>query len=285
MPVIGFIGQGFVGKSIADDVEARGYRTVRYALEAPYADNGAAVAAADIVFIAVPTPSTPEGFDAGVLETVLAKVGTGKTAVVKSTVVPGTTERLQAAYPDRTILFSPEFLIESRAAADAAAPIMTLVGMPADTPALRARAREVLAVLPESPYARVCLARSAELFKYAHNIHGVLRIVFANVLYDMAKAHDVPWDELAAAMAHDPFMNERTAYYNNPVHGKGRGAGGHCFIKDLAAFRGAYEAACGADTHGIALLRSIEAKNSELLRGSGKDLDLLAGVYGDELPA
>ena len=33
---IGFIGQGFIGKSYADDMERRGFRTVRYALEVPY---------------------------------------------------------------------------------------------------------------------------------------------------------------------------------------------------------------------------------------------------------
>jgi len=59
----------------------------------------------------------------------------------------------------------------------------------------------------------------------------------------------------------------------------GRGAGGHCFPKDLAALRESYEALVQKES-GTALLRSLETKNNELLRESSKDLDLLEGIYG-----
>ncbi len=57
---IGFIGQGWIGKNYADDFEKRGFEVVRYAQEEPYIKNKEAIADCDIVFIAVPTPSTPE---------------------------------------------------------------------------------------------------------------------------------------------------------------------------------------------------------------------------------
>ena len=60
-PLIGFIGQGWIGKNYANDFEARGYATVRYALEEPYKANEDKIKDCDIVFIAVPTPSTPTG--------------------------------------------------------------------------------------------------------------------------------------------------------------------------------------------------------------------------------
>jgi len=57
--IIGFIGQGWIGKNYADDFEKRGYETVRYSLEKPYVDNKEKIKDCDLVFIAVPTPTTP----------------------------------------------------------------------------------------------------------------------------------------------------------------------------------------------------------------------------------
>ena len=96
---IGFIGQGWIGKSYADDFERRGFEVIRYALEEPYIKNGQGIGECDIVFIAVPTPTTPRGFDDGILQQVIGMVGSGKIAVIKSTVLPGTTAKLQAANP------------------------------------------------------------------------------------------------------------------------------------------------------------------------------------------
>ena len=75
---IGFIGQGFVGKAYAEDFEARGHDIVRYSMEEPYVKNKAAIALCDIVFIAVPTPTTTNGFDDHILRDVLSLVGKGR---------------------------------------------------------------------------------------------------------------------------------------------------------------------------------------------------------------
>ncbi|MEY3784652.1 MAG: hypothetical protein RLZZ230_974, partial [Candidatus Parcubacteria bacterium] len=50
---IGFIGQGFIGKSYADDFENRGFEVVRYALEELYINNKELIKDCDIVFVAV----------------------------------------------------------------------------------------------------------------------------------------------------------------------------------------------------------------------------------------
>jgi hypothetical protein len=62
----------------------------------------------------------------------------------------------------------------------------------------------------------------------------------------------------------------------------GRGAGGHCLIKDFAALRSLFEVLRPDDKEGIALLKALEAKNKTLLMRSSKDLDLLGHVYGTE---
>ena len=90
-PLLGFIGQGFVGKAHADEFERRGFKTVRYALEEPYRDNKDKIKDCDVVFIAVPTPTTEKGFDDSIIRKAIKLVGKGKVAVIKSSILPGTT--------------------------------------------------------------------------------------------------------------------------------------------------------------------------------------------------
>ncbi|MBP9760299.1 MAG: hypothetical protein KBD24_02925 [Candidatus Pacebacteria bacterium] len=278
-PIIGFVGQGFIGKNMADDFEARGYKTVRYALESPYLQNKAKIAECDIVLIAVPTPTTPHGFDISLLEAVLPLVGVGKTAVIKSTITPGSTEKLQHLFQDRFILFSPEFLSEASAAYDAANPFITLVGTPVESAEHLKRAEEVLAVLPKCSHMHVVRAKEAEIVKYAHNCSGFVQIVFTNMLYDLAQSIGADWSRIQSAMEADPYIPSR---YARPIHKSGRGAGGHCFIKDFSALTTVFEEKVGGDK-AMAILRALEEKNNELLRDSGKDLDLLEGVYGADV--
>ncbi|MBI3627961.1 MAG: hypothetical protein HY220_04450, partial [Candidatus Sungbacteria bacterium] len=89
---IGFIGQGWLGKNYADDFEERGFPVVRYSLEEPYRANKDKIASCDIVFVAVPTPTTPQGFDGSLVSKVVPLVGEGKIAVVRSTLRPGFTK-------------------------------------------------------------------------------------------------------------------------------------------------------------------------------------------------
>jgi UDPglucose 6-dehydrogenase len=275
---IGFIGQGWIGKNYADDFAARGFTTVRYALEEPYRANKDRIADCDVVFIAVPTPTTSAGFDDSALRAVLPLVGAGKTAVIKSTMLPGTTQSLQAAFPDCLVMHSPEFLTEATAAHDAANPQRNIIGIPVANDEYRARAQAVIDVLPKAPFELVCSAKEAELIKYGGNILLFWKVLFANLTYDLALAHGCDWDTLKAAFKADPRLGES---HWDPVHQLGRGAGGHCFIKDFAAFAQAYAQEVG-DAKGVAVLESLAAKNIDLLTKSGKDLDLLAGVYGGE---
>lgn len=294
-PRIGFVGQGWIGKHYADDFEQRGYEVVRYALEEPYAANKEKITTCDIVFIAVPTPTTPQGFDDSIVRGAIGLVGVGKTAVIKSTMLPGTTASIQAQYPDRIVLNSPEFLTEATAAYDAAHPKRNIIGLAALTAAHTQAAEAVLAVLPKAPYERTCRATEAELIKYGGNCWFFFKIIFINLLYDLARKEQCDYDVIREALAADPRIG---VSHLVPVHKSGtvgsdnyhllkdkdaggaRGAGGHCFIKDFAAFARLYRETFPEDAKGIEVLTALEQKNIELLTTTGKDLDLLAGVYG-----
>ncbi|MCU0678307.1 MAG: NAD(P)-binding domain-containing protein [Candidatus Pacebacteria bacterium] len=281
---IGFVGQGFIGKHMADDFVERGHSVVRYALEPAYEMNRDSITDCDVVFIAVPTPTTPTGFDSSILEAVLPLVGVGKIAVIKSTILPGTTARLQAQFPNITLLHSPEFLREKSALEDTRAPVRTIVGLPVDDAIHRAAAELVIALLPTSPFTMIVTSAEAELIKYGGNNFLALKVMFMNILYDAAEAAGANYSVIAEAMKADPRIG--TSHMNvidqsgHPGSIPGRGAGGHCFPKDWAAFRAWYEMACGEDVLGVAALTALEEKNIELLRQSDKDLELLRGIYG-----
>lgn len=285
---IGFIGQGWIGKNYADDLENRGFEVVRYSLEERYIQNAALIPYCDIVFIAVPTPTTKEGFDASIVRQALGHIGKGKTAVIKSTILPGTTEMLQAEFPDIYVLHSPEFLVEKTAAYDAAHPNRNIIGIPKDTIEFRERAKSVLEVLPKAPYEAIMGARDAEFVKYAGNSFLYTKVIFMNLLYDLVENMDGNWSQIREAFIHDPRIGSS---HTEPVHHSGhidplksptkkRGAGGHCFIKDFEAFRKLYDQRAN-DPAGSDLMKALVYKNIQLLVESQKDLDTLEDVYGD----
>lgn len=279
---IGYIGQGFIGKNYADDFERRGFSVVRYAKEKPYDNNKEAIRECDIVFIAVPTPTTPEGFDLSIVESVIPLTKLGATVVVKSTIVPGSTEYLASKFPERYILHSPEFLREAHAASDAAHPERNIIGIPHDTDAYRTRAKQVLDLLPPAPFARIVTAKTAELVKYAGNNFLYLKVVYANLLYDLSIALGVSYDEIAEMLAADPRIGPshlKVLHSSGHSDVPGRGAGGHCLIKDFEAFCRLYALSVN-DRLGDEVLRALKEKNNALLKESGKDLDLLAQIYG-----
>lgn len=275
--MIGFVGQGYVGKNYADDFEKRGYAVTRYALEEPYVGNKDFIKKCDIVFIAVPTPSTPKGFDLSIVHGALSLVGKGKIAVIKSTIVPGSTRQLQKDHPEITVLFCPEFLSVATAAYDVANPFMNVVGTSADTPKHKAAAKRVMDLFKKAPESIICSSEEAELIKYAHNISGYMQILTFNLVYDLAEKFGAQWSPIQRAIEADPLVCNR---YANPLHKGGRGAGGFCFIKDMAAFAQHYEKHAGSP-EGTALLHAAQHKNIELLMRTKKDMDLLLGVYGE----
>ncbi len=275
---IGFIGQGWVGRNYADDFENRGFKVVRYSLEPAFIKNKDKISKCDIVFIAVPTPTTPKGFDDSIVRDALKIVGKGKTAVLKSTIVPGTTKEIQKLFPKITLLYSPEFLSEATAKQDTLHPFCSIVGMSKDTSSQKSKAKQVLAILPKAPFSLICTSTEAEIIKYTHNIGGFVQIIFFNIMFDLAKKLGCDWSVIHSAIVADPYIPNR---YSEPIHKSGRGAGGHCFIKDFQALKNIYQKTLPEDKTSLAILEANIQKNIELLMSSRKDINLLKGVYGE----
>ncbi len=276
---IGFIGQGWIGKNYADSFEDRGFEVVRYSLEPEYIGNKDLVAECDYVFIAVPTPTTPDGFDDSFVRDALRVVGDGKVAIIKSTIPPGTVRKLLAQYPRKLIVHVPEFLREAFARHDVDNPTRVIVGIPEDSEIYRKVAQEIISINTKAEYTKILPVEEAEFLKYAHNTLGYATVVFSNILFDLSKTYGIEWSTVKEFILNNPWFPEK---YLDPVHKSGRGAGGDCFIKDFATLHELYARECPEDKSGLALIEAFVKKNNELLRVSGKDINLLNGVYGTE---
>ncbi len=284
-PVIGFIGQGWIGKHYADDFENRGYEVVRYALEETYVSRKDEIKTCEIVFIAVPASTRAEGFDDTNIRDVLGLVGAGKNAVIKSTLPPGETVVLQKDFPDIMVMHSPEFLSRNTAAYDAAHPHQNIIGIPVDSAKYRACAQQVIDVLPEAP-SMIVPAQTAEFFKYVHNTTLFVRSIHMNLLYEVAEKLGIDWDDIKKAIEHAPLLATRdpdVRHWHIEPRGKGgRGVGGDCMPKDFEIFSRLFADLVG-DESGMRIIEAQKRKNISLLVSSEKDLELLRGIYGDNL--
>lgn len=294
-PTVGFIGQGFIGKSYADDFEKRSYTVVRYGLQSEYVGNKEKIAECDIVFIAVNAATIPAGtvrddghpavrYDDSSVSQTPSLARPGAVVVIKSTLPPGTTKAIQAKYPDRTILHSPEFLLETTAAKDAANPERNVIGMPIDDEAHRTAAELVMSLLPKAPYELITSAENAELIKYGSNAFLFTKIVFSNMFYQLAEKYGADWEIIREAIGKDPRIGPAHMDLHLKDDPTGvmhrRGAGRSCFIKDWAELSELYTASFPEDTSTIQAMRGFEYKNAELLREFDRYVNLLEGVYG-----
>ena len=204
-------------------------------------DVAAAVAGAEVVFIAVGTPSTATGAAdlAYVLDAARAvgRALTGFTVIVtKSTVPVSTAEQIRAAIEPLcehpfTVASNPEFLKEGDAVNDFMKPDRVIVGT--EEGELGERARETLRAL-YSPFVRTndrvlfMDNRGAELTKYAANAFLATRISFMNDLANLCERLGVDVEPVRRGMGMDPRIGAKFLF-------PGIGYGGSCFPKDVRA--------------------------------------------------
>ncbi len=122
--------------------------------------------------------------------------------------MPGTCEQLQALHPHCFVFHSPEFLAEKTATYDAAHPTRNVIGFPVDAPEYRARAQQVIDILPSAPVNIICTSREAEFIKYGSNSFLFLKVVYANILYDLAHAEGSDWNVIKHGIGSDPRIGE-----------------------------------------------------------------------------
>lgn len=227
---IGIIGIGTVGGALNHYFNSRDIKPFLYD---KYNGSGSTeeINKADIIFVCVPTPyDNKNGFDLSAVEDALRIINGRKTVVIKSTVLPGTTEKLQKKYPQHKFLFNPEFLDEATANKDMQKPDVQIVGYTSKSKKI---AKDILKILPRAPFGKIIPAKGAEMIKYFHNTHGAIEVIFANQIYDLCQKLKINYDVMPEfAVAN---KNIKTSRYFNVWHKGFRGYGGKCFPKDMRA--------------------------------------------------
>ena len=247
---VGIIGLGMVGEPIRRWFEEKsGYKRGRdlfcYDVDSKkgYSDD---VNKADVIFVSVPTPTTPGGTCiVSIVELAVAGLNDGKIVVVKSTVTPGTVERLQKKHPKKRLIFNPEFLTESQAWEDYLSPDRQIVGHTAKS---ISDSVEVLNLLPKKHFIRPWTtdyskksinSTEAEFGKYASNVFGYIKVIYGNILADMCyvtgkvQGVKVDYENIKELIGADLRIGPA---WLNVGHGDYSGAGGYCLAPDERLF-------------------------------------------------
>ncbi len=230
---IGIIGsQGTVGSSLKKYFQKTKSQLFFYDIKGEGSIEE--VNKADYIFICVPTPTKPNGMcDVGLVDASVGLIKGEKVVIIKSTVIPGTTDKLQKKYPKHKILFNPEFLTEATVDQDMNYPDRQIVGY---TKKSYSVAENIMLMLPLSPFEKIVPAYIAEFSKYANNTWFAVKVAKNNELYDVFEKFGGSREEfesLVECMSADKRIG-RT--HLNVWHNKGRGYSGKCLPKDTKAF-------------------------------------------------
>jgi UDPglucose 6-dehydrogenase len=258
---IGIIGLGYVGGSVEHWFKKqKGASNIFIYDKFKKIGSLDEVNRADVIFVAVPTPYIEgKGYDGSAVQESVANIKNGKIIVLKSTIMPRSTEKLQKRYPKKTILFNPEFLRAKTAHQDFVKPERQIIGY-ANAKG-KAAAKKVLALLPRAPYEKMMTSTEAEMVKYFGNAFLATRVIFANQIYDICKAAGINYENVKEGASRDPRVGSSHFDIFADVFGEGlRGYGGPCLPKDVRALL-QFAKSVGSETD---LLRSMEKINSRL---------------------
>lgn len=246
---IAVIGLGVIGTAQAGMFADHDVITYDPAIHGAYpADE---IAGCDFAILCVGTPEGADGrADLGYVEDAAAALPAGLPVVLRSTVPPGTTDRLFEG-TGRLYCHAPEFMGEN---------VLHSWQRPADVPYMIVGGDPTATLFFKTAFTQVfpgpiheCSAMESELAKYAANLYWATRVTFINELALICGQFGVDYENVRAAWLSDPRM---TSVYTKRA-GYPAGFDGRCWPKDLAALIAA-SADAGYEPE---FLRSIETAN------------------------
>jgi len=229
--IVGVIGNGFVGESqifaFSPISEIRVYDVDP--LKSTHTKEE--THESDFIFVCVPTPMDMGGNqDLSYIEKVFRDSKEGPIYIIKSTVLPGTTEMLQRQYPHLNIIFSPEFLTERTAKLDMLTQARVIFG---GDKVLTERVEELFSERFMNRHFIHTDSKTAEFIKYMNNTFFATKVSLMNEYYRLAQLVDVNWDDALYGFASDGRVGDSHLHVPGP-DGK-VGFGGTCFPKDINA--------------------------------------------------
>ena len=232
--MIGIIGQGFVGNAVYQKFK-KYYNISTFDLDSKKSNSSKEdVLNKSIIFVCLPTPMDEVGrCNTSIVESAIKEIsdyGKSEIVVIKSTVSPGTTQRLNEKYSNLQIVFNPEFLTERNAVSDYENQNRIILGGP------RPATTELKQIFSKAfPDAHIIKTDSthAEMVKYLTNTFLSVKVSFANEIYQLCEKLGIDYDKVVEYATMDERLGE--SHWSVPGHDGDFGFGGHCFPKDLSA--------------------------------------------------
>lgn len=250
---VGIIGVGVTGSALKEYLSNLNSGEFEICLYDPQKGHKDDLVGCKYVFICVPTPSHPNGEqDLSAIYDAVGLVPPDSVPVIRSTVVPGTTEDVSTV-TGRPIAHVPEFLTERRAVLDMFEQDLLYCGYTGDIDLFTG-----LNHVFRDKAIRFCTPAEAELIKYVHNCFGALKVTFFNTVYDYCKKYGASFETVRSGVTNvTPFINKEHTFVPGP-DGK-RGWGGKCFPDNVATL--AYHAKPNDIAFLLDLVRALNHKH------------------------
>ena len=243
MQKIGIIGQGFVGSAVYEGMKNH-FDVLAYDKDPNKFSNVSCIQEivqhVEVTFLCVPTPMKSSGeCDLRILNAALQEIIIGVgfenkslVVVIKSTIPPGTTEKLSKIYPDLHLVFNPEFLTEANAIEDYKNQNRIIIG--GEQHDVATVKRIFLKAFPQVPIIETN-STIAETIKYVTNIFLATKVSFANEMYQLCEGLGIDYNTVIDYAKYDDRLGN--THWAVPGPDGDFGYGGHCFPKDIAALQ------------------------------------------------
>ena len=239
---IGVIGNGYVGGAVAHGFSPASTGTCEVKVydvlpERSMNTLDETVNDSDFIFVSVPTPMNKNGsISLKFINEVFKNVNgvncrDDNIFILKSTVVPGTTEKLQEKYPNLNIVFNPEFLTEKSARLDFINQDRVVLGGD------KLYTSQVAKLFDERfKYCHIIQTdfKTAEMIKYFSNIFFTVKVSFVNEMKLICDSIGADWNTALEGFVADGRIGD--SHLNVPGPDGKFGFGGSCFPKDINAF-------------------------------------------------
>ena len=238
---IGIVGQGYVGTAVKNIFE-KYYDVETYDLDkdkcsVDYLED--LVELTNIIFVCVPTPMKKDGScDTSIVEAVVKDINdmvvsrnvSGRIVAIKSTIPPGTTNRLNKECKNISVIFNQELLTEANFIDDFKNQNRIIIGgeRPSTT-----KLRQVYSLA--FPNAKIVKTGSitAEMVKYFTNTFLATKVSFANEMYQICGRLGIDYDKVVEYSTYDDRLGK--SHWDVPGPDGKLGFGGSCFPKDINA--------------------------------------------------
>ena len=228
---IGIIGNGFVGEAISFAFSPISKLHIYDTDPLRCLNDVESVHNCDYVFVCVPTPMYKDGSqDLSYVKSVFKNAKDKPIYILKSTVLPGTTETLCKKYPNFKIIFSPEFLTERTAKIDMLTQARIILG---GDDYLTDKVQKLFKLRFKRKNIIRTDSVTAEVIKYMNNTFFATKVSIMNEFKLLCDKVGANWEDALNGFISDGRIGN--SHVNVPGHDGKYGYGGTCFPKDVSA--------------------------------------------------